>query len=623
MPDFRSTLLFFIPTLALLVTGCASTFQAERQIDFQPVKVPETDLEKRSVQASPQVTIDGRDYFTDFHSILRSGDALNGVVFGQLNDHLGQPILDKDGKPVISNRNDFSSLLEIDGELMMVSQFEDTPGAYYLTRLNQNPVSGELTATATRSLDTSKVRGGWVHCAGSVTPWNTHLGSEEYEPDAARVDKRTGHFNDYYNMAQARYFGLEPQPLKVADTDDLDGDGDRTEWIDNPALADGAYHQLSPYFYGWIIEVRVNSFDDANLTKHYSMGRFSHELAYVMPNRKTAYLSDDGTNVALYRYEADRPGDLSQGELFVAKWHQRSGMGAGSANLEWISLGNASDTEIDALIEKGVAFDDIFEKAQSLADDTAQCPAGFSSINTSVGHECLKLRPGMEVAASRLETRRYAAMLGGTTEFRKMEGVTANIDGSVLYLGMSSIDKGMADGQSRYDLGGANDIRLPVNKCGAVYALDLNRNFVAKNIYSILEGKPLTEDAGAANNDAAYDSNGPYAKNSCDLNGIANPDNLTFIPGRATLIIGEDSGSGHQNDAMWAYDLKRKKLTRILTTPYGSETTSPYFYPDLNGWAYLMAVIQHPYGESDADKLKEPDEERAYTGYFGPLPAIK
>ena len=27
----------------------------------------------------------------------------------------------------------------------------------------------------------------WVPCAGSVTPWGTHLGSEEYEPDAAKV----------------------------------------------------------------------------------------------------------------------------------------------------------------------------------------------------------------------------------------------------------------------------------------------------------------------------------------------------------------------------------------------------------------------------------------------------
>ena len=38
------------------------------------------------------------------------------------------------------------------------------------------------------------------------------------------------------------------------------------------------------------------------------------------------------------------------------------------------------------------------------------------------GAECLRLRPGMEQIASRFETRRYLAYLGGTTEFTKWEG---------------------------------------------------------------------------------------------------------------------------------------------------------------------------------------------------------
>lgn len=62
------------------------------------------------------------------------------------------------------------------------------------------------------------------------------------------------------------------------------------------------------------------------------------------------------------------------------------------------------------------------------------------------------------------------------------------------------------------------------------------------------------------------------------------------------LIIGEDT-SEHQNDVIWSYDLNTKALTRIFTTPYGSETTSPYWYGDVNGHAYLTATVQHPYGE--------------------------
>jgi hypothetical protein len=40
---------------------------------------------------------------------------------------------------------------------------------------------------ALRNIDMSGVRGLWIPCAGSLSPWNTHLGSMEYEPDARCV----------------------------------------------------------------------------------------------------------------------------------------------------------------------------------------------------------------------------------------------------------------------------------------------------------------------------------------------------------------------------------------------------------------------------------------------------
>jgi uncharacterized protein len=61
---------------------------------------------------------------------------------------------------------------------------------------------------------------------------------------------------------------------------------------------------------------------------------------------------------------------------------------------------------------------------------------------------------------------------------------------------------------------------------------------------------------------------------------------------------GEDT-DGHQNDVMWWYSFDDASLTRFLSTPYGSETTSPFWYPNINGWSYLMAVVQHPYGETE------------------------
>ena len=71
-------------------------------------------------------------------------------------------------------------------------------------------------------------------------------------------------------------------------------------------------------------------------------------------------------------------------------------------------------------------------------------------------------------------------------------------------------------------------------------------------------------------------------------------------------------------------DMLTGKLTRILNTPYGVETTSTYWYSDIGGFGYLMAVAQHPFGESDSDKLEDPEtEEPAYTGYVGPFPVLK
>jgi hypothetical protein len=243
---------------------------------------------------------------------------------------------------------------------------------------------------------------------------------------------------------------------------------------------------------------------------------------------------------------------------------------------------------------------------------------------------------GVDIAtlASRLETRRYAAMMGGTVEFRKYEGVTMDTDRKILYTSMSEISKGMEDDEEgTFDVGGPNDIRLPVNKCGGIYRSKMkggqkdtdgnpiNSEWVAVNMRGELLGFP-TQAWDPSSTIPAYDSEGPFADNKCWLDGIANPDNISYIDGYKTLLIGEDTGDGHQNDVVWAYHAGKKQLTRIQTTPYGSETTSTYNYPNINGWGYIMSVIQHPYGESDEDKYEVGSmADRAYNGYFT-FPAI-
>lgn len=408
---------------------------------------------------------------------------------------------------------------------------------------------------------------------------------------------------------------------------------------------------------------------ETRVTKQLALGRLSLEMGYVMPDRRSVYLTDDGTNVRLYLFVADVPGELTSGTLYAARWRQRNGnfrghvqpvrdpggairhpvawhpvdrgnTRAGAADLSWVNLGTASRDAIAGLLRDGTAFYDIFQTAKPNA---AGCPDGFTSVN--VGHhkpfrQCLKLRPSMEAAASRLETRRYAALRGATTEWRKMEGITYDPDGRRLYLALSEISRGMEDHANggkpddTYDAGGPNHIRLPYNECGAVYHLDVRSgerdsdglpiasDFVAVDMVGELEGG-MTQALDPASDLPAYPADGPFAANRCDLDAIANPDNLTIINGYHTLIAGEDSTDGHQNDATWAYDLDTRTLTRIQTTPYGAENTSPCWFPNIGGFGYLMSVVQHPYGETDEDKLiPGSGDERAYTGYIGPFPAL-
>ncbi len=67
-------------------------------------------------------------------------------------------------------------------------------------------------------------------------------------------------------------------------------------------------------------------------------------------------------------------------------------------------------------------------------------------------------------------------------------------------------------------------------------------------------------------------------------------------------------------------------MTRILTTPYGSEVTSPYWVPNFGGHGYLITAVQHPYTESDKDMAKDttatPSGTGSWIGVVGPFPAL-
>ncbi len=579
-----------------LIASLAPAAFAQEALSFASIEAPTTDAAKREVIASPTVTIAGQAHPIAYHTILRTGDAVGTAIFGQIMDQHGAPIIGSDGAPMISSSIDFSSILQANGKLYAVSHVETRPAAAYVTELARDAATGELTAVSTAPVDFSADGGLWVPCAGSVTPWGTHLGSEEYEPDAEVIETTSDIAElDDYAKPMALYFGYD------ATAED--------------ATMDGFREVFKPYRYGYITEISVGEDGSGKAAKHYAMGRISHELGYTMPDKKTVYLTDDGTNVGFYRFVADQAGDLGAGTLYAMKWNQTSAENGGAADIEWIDLGHADNAAVKALVEQNLKFSDIFDKAEMGEDGS--CGEGFTGSVANEVRECLKVKPGMDLAASRLETRRYAAVKGATTEIRKEEGVTFDPDNKRLYVAISEIGRGMEDMASKgeasdkYDGGGSNDIKLAYTPCGGVYSLDLDDNYVATNMKAMVIGKS-----------ADYPADSPFAGNTCDIDGLANPDNVSYLPGHGTLFIGEDTETGHQNDAVWSYNLASGDLTRILTTPYGAETTSVYAYPNVEGFAYLMSVVQHPYGESDEDKLTDASQAAAYLGYVGPMPAL-
>ncbi len=527
-------------------------------------------------------------------------------------DVKGNPIKDPsstDGKYFVSDAPDSNSLmLPINGRLYMVTHYEYqtidaagksayglVPASMSLTELEQDKKTGELKPVKVEKIDFSAVNGLWIPCNGSLSPWNTHLGSEEYEPDARLFLDPTSKVRSQVETFSQLYFGDKAK--------------------------------ANPYFYGYTPEITVEKNGKTSVVKHYSTGRFSHELAKVMPDNKTVFYGDDGGNTGMFMYVADKAKDLSSGTLYAAKFKQIGTENGGSGDLQWINLGHAADKEVKAIIDSGITFNDLFEISDAPRE-------GFTAIKTYSNEgkvEYLKLKPGKEKAAAFLETRRYAAILGATTEFNKMEGVALNEKDKKVYIAISDQSKAMEKDSTGKDP--ADHIQLPKIKAGVTYQLDLqggqkdnegkaiNSSYVALSISGLVVGEDLKE----------ADSFG----NTANVDKVANPDNLSYSESMRTLFIGEDSGA-HTNNYVWAYNVDTKELDRVLSVPAGAEATGLFAADDRNGFSYIFSNFQHPGDEVDAksiiavnkdELLKAVDEQIGINitggiGYISGLPSL-
>lgn len=619
-------------------------------VAFTETPAPESEEDRTKPYTTSSATVrfaDGSQdtYPLSYEILFHSGDRSGSFGAGEIIDRNSRPITestpDKKGQkakgPFYAYSPDGTSLIQLkrsgkNSDLYLVTQFEyhteapaisgqgtldlyaRLPMVVSLSHLKQRSQSGSLTVSSIRNIDLKSIEGIWIPCAASLTPWNTHLAGEEYEPNA----------NAFENEP------LEAMNLYLGTPGKLSVEG-------------GA----NPYRYGHPVEISVKNGGLTEVNKRYAMGRFSMELADVMPDARTAYMGDDGRGTMMFMFVADKPRDLSAGTLYAGRWYQRSPANGGSADIQWTKLGHAHEKQIEALINSGVRFSDIFESVstaeykenpEAYADYTpVQVYEGQGGNRISIASDnempvYLRLKPGMEQAAAFLESRRYGAMLGATGEFSKMEGVTHNPESKKLYMAMSYIEGAMLQGKNAQRP--ADHIQLEGSaadlSCGAVYEATLdsaqrdsagqaiNSNWVVKNMAAMVMGakKPVGQSVG------------PY--DQCDTNRIANPDNLKYSSAMRTLFIGEDSAN-HLNNFLWAYQPETGKLTRILSAPVGGEITGLQVVPDANGFAYIMSNVQHPgakndlkqYSQEAVIRLGQRVDQRGVVGYLKGMPAIR
>ncbi len=525
-----------------------------------------------------------------FHPLLETGKTYDGSVFGELVDENGKPLKWLEGSDPggaenrLCNVGDFGSLIEVDRQLFHVSHLECSLGGISVAPLTQGD-NGELKAGAPHLADLKDVHGGTTYCSGDVTPWNTHLSGEEYDANARMAG------------ADGKLIATE-MDMKTKHPWEWSFLNHHTDYRDD----------ISPYDYGWMQETEITDAKGAtDVSKHYAMGRFSHELGQVMPDERTVYMTDDQYHGGFFLFVADKKADLSAGYLYAALWKQKNKEGV--AGLVWVSLGHASDAEVrKELFGKRPSFTDLFEVAEL---ENGACPEGYGRTTTTWGTECLKVLNPM--LASRLETRRFAGLQGATTEFTKNEGLAFDPKTGSVYVAMSKISVGMLEetdlslGPPRGDyhrLREQDHIRMDKNSCGIVFEL-------TKGNSRDTDGAPIDSDwvMGAAKPAVV----GIPVEGGCSEEGIANPDNLTFIDDYGLLVIGEDT-SKHEADTLWVIDARNGgDLVPIMQVDPGSEVTGMHWFSDINGWSYLTASNQYDDRDWPA--------KATVMGVIGPFPA--
>ncbi|WP_435358481.1 alkaline phosphatase PhoX [Haloarchaeobius sp. DFWS5] len=437
---------------------------------------------------SPSWTRQGRKRFRSrfgSHRVLANGGdpTDDGEQLGVTTEPDGEPLTD-------ASKPDFNAFVPFEASTdgatagYLYTSWEHTTGAVSRLHLRRDgdASTGRWTVLRSENLDMRPISGIWRPCFGTVSPWGTPLFSEEYEPDARK----------WYQGESYQEAGEPP---------------------DHELVEQYLGYFGNPYRYGWVVEAVDPLASSPRFEKRFALGRFSHENALVLPDRRTVYLTDDvdgddGLWGVFFKFVADRPGDLTAGTLFAAKLTQDAGSDPGTVGFDvtWLELGHATESEVASWVRE---YDGQEVGGASITDEEiAEWAAG----------------DGADDRAAFLESRRAAIAVGATGEWSKMEGVNAKPDavpGDGLYLAVSRIEGQMLDGGST---SGGNDIRLDGLRQGVLYRATLGATYDIARIEPAVVGS---------------------------RNGLWGPDNVVVLDdGR--VLVGEDGA--HVPNQLWLFD---------------------------------------------------------------------
>ena len=497
-----------------------------------PSSVPELSSSSSEVEIWHGI----RTSYGEYQVLLQSGDVLSeGGNAGGIYS------VDDETRLFISQKPDYNAFVPLNdngSRGFLYTAWEERPAGISQLEIEWNTTSTEWDVLGGMMLNLSSVNGGWVFCFGSMSPWETPLLSEElYFSNTINWNDET--YNYHYDQERLEdYLGYYP----------------------------------NPYDYGYIMEIENATTADPDFTKHFAMGRYSHENAQVMPDERTVYLSDDGYETVLFKFVADTAGDLSSGTLYAARVTQDNSSDSAITgfDVEWMEMASSSNSMIQTWIEEydGITTADFISGDNSYISDEDITDWAEGHLNEDLNGDGT-IGSATDDRVAFLESRKAAAALGASDEWNKMEGVGFNPNApDYLYLAMSDVRSDMSDGQG--------DINVTENRCGIVYRMTLDDEWNVNRIEPVISGGPYTSSA-------TYE---------CDVDNLAGPDNLVVLDD-GQVLIGEDTGK-HENNMVWLW---KPAFEPEIGAKEGGENSETVETGDDNdatnipGFGFLLSII--------------------------------